>query len=247
MSSIARRVRELRAKLGLNQIAFAKRFGVTQSTVSKWERGSQRPELAVAMQMAEAGGYDPVKFALQDEEHPYEGGFGDWGREVEVVGAINESKGVESVFWDKEDRFTFMVPAYAPWRNLRLRGFVIQDKSADLIYPKDSIVVAAEFSLADRIVPQPDDIIIFRLRYRDTELHRLTVRKYTKGPADTIRMIPMSLDTQGLPFLETQTVTIDASAPDVFELAGIMGVIVGGFTIYNTDRFPPPRDETLPF
>lgn len=41
----AQRVAELRRKLGLKQVEFAKLFGVTQPAVSRWERGEVEPSL----------------------------------------------------------------------------------------------------------------------------------------------------------------------------------------------------------
>lgn len=44
MQTIAQRVKAVRRHLGENQTVFGKRFGVDQSTVSKWEHGAQTPE-----------------------------------------------------------------------------------------------------------------------------------------------------------------------------------------------------------
>lgn len=44
MLTIAKRVKSVRTRLGENQTAFGRRFGVDQSTISKWEHGAQTPE-----------------------------------------------------------------------------------------------------------------------------------------------------------------------------------------------------------
>ena len=44
MQSLSRRIKAIRSRLGENQTVFARRFGVDQSTVSKWEHGAQTPE-----------------------------------------------------------------------------------------------------------------------------------------------------------------------------------------------------------
>ena len=41
----AKRVVELRRKLGLKQVEFAEKFGVTQPAVSRWETGEMEPAL----------------------------------------------------------------------------------------------------------------------------------------------------------------------------------------------------------
>lgn len=44
MQTLAQRIKLIRIRLSENQTAFARRFGVDQSTVSKWEHGTQTPE-----------------------------------------------------------------------------------------------------------------------------------------------------------------------------------------------------------
>jgi phage repressor protein C with HTH and peptisase S24 domain len=44
MQTISERVRAIRRHLGENQTVFGRRFGVDQSTVSKWEHSTQTPE-----------------------------------------------------------------------------------------------------------------------------------------------------------------------------------------------------------
>jgi phage repressor protein C with HTH and peptisase S24 domain len=43
MQTIAHRIKAIRSRLAENQTAFGRRFGVDQSTVSKWEHGTQMP------------------------------------------------------------------------------------------------------------------------------------------------------------------------------------------------------------
>jgi len=43
----------LRAQLGLSQSELARRFGVAQTTVSRWESGAQRPDPAVGMKLSQ--------------------------------------------------------------------------------------------------------------------------------------------------------------------------------------------------
>ena len=47
------RLKELREKAGLSQEAFAKAFGVAQSTVGGWESGSRVPRLPMIEKIAE--------------------------------------------------------------------------------------------------------------------------------------------------------------------------------------------------
>lgn len=50
----ARRLRELRARLGLTQKDFAKKAGITAATLSAYESGQKSPSIQIAMQIAVA-------------------------------------------------------------------------------------------------------------------------------------------------------------------------------------------------
>lgn len=52
---VARKIRQLRISLGLNQSEFAERLGVTQATVSRWEKGAM-PEGDKLAKLAEMAG-----------------------------------------------------------------------------------------------------------------------------------------------------------------------------------------------
>lgn len=54
-------VHDSRAAAGVGQAELAKRFGVTQSTVSKWERGRLVPDLETVLRLE-----DELGFRLDD-------------------------------------------------------------------------------------------------------------------------------------------------------------------------------------
>jgi transcriptional regulator with XRE-family HTH domain len=58
---LAARIRVLRKSLGLSQASFAKRVGVDQSNVSRWENGAQ-PDDAHIVRLAELAGRHPAAF-----------------------------------------------------------------------------------------------------------------------------------------------------------------------------------------
>jgi phage repressor protein C with HTH and peptisase S24 domain len=55
-SDIGRRIKEIRANLGLNQTAFAELFGVSQNTVSQWEKGKTLSDEETLRKIAEFAG-----------------------------------------------------------------------------------------------------------------------------------------------------------------------------------------------
>jgi len=50
---LARKIRDLRSKLGLTQEQFAAKVGVTFSTVNRWESGKSRPSPLAMRQIEE--------------------------------------------------------------------------------------------------------------------------------------------------------------------------------------------------
>jgi len=52
-SELARKIRELRSKLGLTQEQFAAKVGVTFSTVNRWENGKGKPSPLAMRQIEE--------------------------------------------------------------------------------------------------------------------------------------------------------------------------------------------------
>jgi transcriptional regulator with XRE-family HTH domain len=47
----AQRVAALRKELGLKQVDFAAKFGVTQAAISRWERGAKEPSAEIYIRM----------------------------------------------------------------------------------------------------------------------------------------------------------------------------------------------------
>jgi transcriptional regulator with XRE-family HTH domain len=60
-NDLAGRIRSLRKSLGLSQASFARRVGVDQSNVSRWERGAP-PDDAHIVRLAELAGQHPAAF-----------------------------------------------------------------------------------------------------------------------------------------------------------------------------------------
>ena len=52
-NELARKIRELRSKLGLTQEQFAAKVGVTFSTVNRWENGKGKPSPLAMRQINE--------------------------------------------------------------------------------------------------------------------------------------------------------------------------------------------------
>jgi transcriptional regulator with XRE-family HTH domain len=194
MEESGRRIREVRRRLGLTQSEFAERLKTTQSSVSRWEAGTQKPDLSSLMKIGELAGLDPIRFALYDEEHPF--WTSDYGREVTVLAAIEWGHWTESLEWE-DQRFLVRIPTIPSWKNLAIVGFVVRDDSADRLFPKDSVVFAAilpytgwrpsQLGLEPSLIGYgeswgpltvKDQDLVVVLRRSPGGLYELTLRKY---------------------------------------------------------------------
>jgi len=255
MSTAGRRIREIRRRLGLTQAEFADRLKTTQSSVSRWESENQEPDISVLMKIGELGGLDPIKFALYDEEHPYQY----WGVEVTVLAAIQWDHWSESLEWEEDDRFLVRIPTLRAWDNLVIYGFVVRDDSADLSYPKDSVVFGAiipgkvespspifdEFEQlasgrwssrkVQELSPCHDDVVIVRRR-SPGGLVELTLRKYYVNSDQERYLVPVSSN----PKFASYRTPPEAAAGDTVtdEQLEIIGIVVCSFRMdANGERF----------
>jgi len=196
------------------------------------------------MKIGELGGLDPIKFALYDEEHPYQ--TSDWGSEVTVLAAIQWDHWSESLEWEKDDRFLVRIPTLRAWNNLAIYGFVVRDDSADILYPKDSVVFAAiipgkvgppspifdEFQqLASghwswrklqELSPSHDDVVIVR-RKSPGGLVELTVRKYHVNSDEEYYLVPVSSNPKFASYRTPPEVAAgDLVTDDELEIIGIV-------------------------
>ncbi len=166
--SLGQRIRRVRAKLGQKQADFAKHFGVDQSTISKWEKGTQIPE-SYHLDI------------LADLEGESEGGEADSPENVQslftlvpVVGDIGAGAVVHAIEGDRSTRATGYVKAprgFGAVEALRIRGdsmwpayhdgdlVFIENRPADfpLIKGKDYILELADGrQLLKMVEPRPD-------------------------------------------------------------------------------------------
>lgn len=142
MQTIAQRVKAVRRQLGENQTVFGRRFGVDQSTVSKWEHSTQTPEPRTLDRLA----------ALEEEAlgdaHPPESGGESLFTLVPVSGEIGagakvydvEGGGGRNIDFERAPRGFGAVEA------LRVRGDSMYPvyRDGDLVFIEDR---PAEFPL----------------------------------------------------------------------------------------------------
>ena len=88
MATDGRKIRETRKLLGLKQQELAMQLGVSQGTVSRWEKNQQKPDFETMLKLAEMAGLpNPVAFARDHDEHQLD--TMRLSRAFTVVGAIS--------------------------------------------------------------------------------------------------------------------------------------------------------------
>jgi len=160
--ALAKKIRKLRADLGLMQTEFAAKIGAKQDLVSKWERGEHSPSAEYASKMAELAGVPLGSFLgvqpLRKAEVT--------GHTVTVVGELQAGVWREAVEWDFEEQFE--VPYYpAPnVPNMPVRAFIVRGTSMNRLYPDGTMVFVAS-TIANKLKPVSGNKVLVSRRNAD--------------------------------------------------------------------------------
>jgi transcriptional regulator with XRE-family HTH domain len=243
MSVLSRRLRETRRRLRLKQGELAEKLGVTQGTISRWENGGQSPDMSAMMKLAEIAGIaDTVRFALDDEEHPFR--TSDWGLQVHVIGRIAEDLWLEDPEWDESQRFQVQIPTLPKWEEYRIEGFLVGDYNTDPVYPKESIVFIANLYKA-KVELMHDDVVVVE-RSDNRGLYEMTLRKVFITAKREMYLILLSEDpSAGKNFKVVETGELPGEdAPDLtcVTLDSIRGLVLASFRIDDQRRDKSPYE-----
>ncbi len=190
MEDIAKKVKELREQLGLNQVEFAARLDEDQSKISKWERGKQRPNAESAAKlaalagqsMAEWWGVTPIR--ANDISAPT----------VRVVGELQAGAWREAVEWPHDDQWEMPVPR-DPSKPMRpLQGFVVRGNSVNKLYPDGSLVFVAS-TIGNGIAPKSGDMVLVQRQNRNG-LIEATLKEFVVGDDGIKWLWPRSTDPE---------------------------------------------------
>lgn len=246
MATDGRKIREIRRKFGLKQGDVARELGVTQGTISRWEKGKQEPGFDALFKLAKMVGLaDPYSFVLDADEHPY-GSLDDWRDGIKIVGGANYQKWVESPYWEDKFQFSVNVPISDNWKKADIVGFHVDDDHANYHFKAGSIVFIARYD-ENRIKPLPGDLTIFAEKGADG-LYSVAIREYLDFAAvsapvtDRVVLMQPSTHQDGWD-LELSAKRIDAAAASGgLARMGFIGVIVSAYSIMAPDRLPPIDD-----
>ncbi|NEU14631.1 LexA family transcriptional regulator [Methylobacterium sp. BTF04] len=227
MAEISRTIREIRKRLAENQATFAKRMGVTQSTVSKWESGTQSPDTQSLLNLSEISGIE-IGDLLEDDDHDFR--RSDFGITVTISGSVQAGEWVEAVEWDSFQHFQVQIPTPKEWPDLDIQGFLVRGNSMNNIYPDGSVVFAVPV-IKNRIRPGPGDRVIVERR-DNRQLFEVTLKELGLDSEGELVLWPRSNDPR-----HQTPVRVGSKQPDDIEEVRITGVVVASFVLDRAARY----------
>lgn len=119
--SIAKRIRDTRKRLKMNQAQFAEALGVSQGSVSKWEAGRETPRLEAVEKITALTGSHIMEFeAVSPRQAPVVAVNNI--KDINVVGTL-----LERQIWEEEDFITIRVPVWTDWAKFELEAWIFED------------------------------------------------------------------------------------------------------------------------
>lgn len=236
MATDGRKIRETRKLLGLKQQELAMQLGVSQGTVSRWEKNQQKPDFETMLKLAEMAGLpNPVAFARDHDEHQLD--TMRLSRAFTVVGAIDRSRRVESPLWEERERRLISFPIPEDWTNYHLASFIIDDYSADKLYPPGTFILSADFDL-NGLKPQEGDLVVFADRGADG-LYSVSLRHFRR-PSSGRGGVLSTPSTEPLPDVSIPSLMpADIVKAGGYAAMGFVGLVVGVFILTGAHRLPP--------
>jgi transcriptional regulator with XRE-family HTH domain len=173
MRELGRLLKAKRQQLGIEQADVARIVGANQSTVSKWERGTQEPHHRFFPALAEFLGIPRSEFIVM--EPPQEPAVGYW-LTTRLVGAVQAGEWIEAVEWPVDEQERFVFPCSRDVAKFKAQAFEVRGDSMDLVYPEGTIVIAVS-TIATGLRPQYGDRVIVTRR-NDHGEYEVTIKEY---------------------------------------------------------------------
>jgi len=229
MDQLAYKVKKLRRSLGLNQEAFGDLVGVSQGTISKWERGEDSPRFENIERLSALADEPFPYFLLTEEEDASAFKPEPWMVSSQVIGTVQAGLWIESVEWSEDQKFNVAVPLRKNWPDLLTVSFLVRGDSMNLLYPDGSIVVVLP-TLMHALNPLHGDKVIVERRNKNG-LHEVTIKEFSKDSDGQIWLWPRSNDPQWQNPLNPRQ---EAESGDEIVVTGI---VVASFRLESSNRF----------
>ena len=180
---LATKIRKFRQTLGVNQQEFADMFGVTQGSVSRWEKGSM-PDPSALSRIAGKMGVDLRMLIGADFE-----GVSLTGPRLFVKGSVAAGVWREDVQWEENDwqPYTGGDHFSAPMKSRY--GLRVDGESMNMVYPPGTILDCVSTFETGAVPLNGQRVIV--VRERDDGEYESTVKEYLRD-GDTEWLVPRS-------------------------------------------------------
>lgn len=134
--SIAKRIRDTRKRLKMNQAQFAEALGVSQGSVSKWEAGRETPRLEAVEKITALTGKHILEFeAVSPRQAPIVAVNNI--KDINIVGTL-----LEGQLWEEEDFIPIRVPVWVDWAKFDLEAWIFVDGDLGVFVkiPEDEVI-----------------------------------------------------------------------------------------------------------
>jgi len=227
---MAQKIRDLRTLLDMNQAEFGKKLGgVPQATVSKWERGKQKPDSGHAVRLARLAGIEP---------HDWLGivGLGETeitGRRIPVVGALQAGQWRDAVAYPEDDQRWIEAPLPPEFQRYDIQAFDLVGPSMNRVYPDGTIVYIA--STQSYRAPENTDRVLV-IRRNNLGLVEATLKEYVVGEDGKKWLWPRSHHPEHQAPLEY------VKGSDGDEIT-VTGIVVAALVLERSRQMPKKRRE----
>ena len=188
MANMARKIKDLRLLLGINQRELAEKIGLkSQGSVSKWERGKEIPDSTHTVRLAKLAGVGVHEWL----DMPDIGETVMPRRRLRLVGSVQAGAWKEAIE-DSEQRWVD-TPLPAEFDNVDVQAFEVTGSSMNKIYPEGTVVYVA--SVHSYRAPEDEDRVLI-IRRNEAGLYEATLKEYIVGEDGQKWLWPRSYDPQ---------------------------------------------------
>jgi SOS-response transcriptional repressor LexA len=182
---LAIKIATLRRTLGENQTEFGERFGVSQGSVSRWEKGSI-PDAPILAQLADLAKEDVRSFL---GGAPQDTSYVNLGERLMVKGSVAAGVWREAYEWPEDEWFSYTGGTHVSAPVDRRFGLRVDGESMNEIYPPGTILDC--LSIWESEMPEPGRNVVV-VRERVDGSIEATVKQFYVDAAGKPWLLPKS-------------------------------------------------------
>ena len=210
---LAGRIRKARVDAGLTQAAFARGVGVTQPTVSDWERGHASPSRHRMAVISELTGKTVEWLML--------GAGPESQRRIKLIGTVQAGAWKEA--WECDQGFITDVPHDMRFPGVRRFALEVAGDSMNQVFEDGDHVICVKFLDIERGPRSGEYVVLHRQDKRG--LFEATIKQYMAGEDGTAWLWPRS-DSPSF----QQPIMVDAEDEDAAPV--IHALVIGSYQMH---------------